>query len=173
MLLLINILGHGVRLQFSVFSNSPMHGFPPFIDGWMTWRVNVFTAFVPHVVLQGLSIHGPSLQSTTKINYLRCHWTLWNMRFIACNNKKFLKNSYQDKVALSIFQWSWMIHCKGLHRIWHLVIFSVSLFWKSFRMLRCIEILTKDSTCNQLKMVIKSLTTVKKDQWLCQIKLSC
>ena len=65
MLLHINLLGHGVRSQFSVFFKSPMHGFPPFIDGWMIWRVSVFTAFVPHVALQGLSIQGPSLQSTT------------------------------------------------------------------------------------------------------------
>ena len=65
---LMNLLGHGENMQFSVFLSSPVHGLPPFIGGWITWRVKVFVAFTPQVELQGLSIHGPSLQWTVNQN---------------------------------------------------------------------------------------------------------
>ena len=86
-----NSLGHGAKPQFSIFFNSPVHGLPPFIEGWTTWRVNTLTAFAPHVELQGLSIHGPNLQSTMNLynyNFFKS-WLIWWIYEVNWTQKRF------------------------------------------------------------------------------------
>ena len=60
----VDLLGQGERLQFLSLTDWPVHSFPPNAAGVSISRVILLKADDPHVWLHSLDFHSPHWQST-------------------------------------------------------------------------------------------------------------